>query len=200
MLKLLLNKLYLLIMIITTLGHRSCGKSTIANYLTENHDFVQLAFADSVKDCVASMFMLDRQLLEGITPSAREWRETKDNYWSSKLGIDITPRKLLQTIGTDLVRNWNKDLWVFSLERKITTLISQGKLIVVTDTRFNNELEMLKKYNVKTIRIDRKTDVEYTHVSDLEWLNFDYDYQIYNNSTVEEFYKNFTNLISNIAK
>ena len=60
-------------MIIGVTGFIGSGKDTIANYLVAKHGFVRDSFAGTLKDAVAQVFGWDRELLEGLTPEAREW-------------------------------------------------------------------------------------------------------------------------------
>jgi hypothetical protein len=139
-------------MIISLCGFIGSGKGTVGDMLVEQ-GFVPLSFAGSLKDATASIFGWERALLEGDTAVSREFRETKDEFWSTKLGYEVTPRKVLQKFGTDCVRNhFFDDIWIASLERKIT----QHANVVITDVRFSNEIDFLYTLNSKLVQIDRK--------------------------------------------
>ena len=129
-------------MIIGVTGLIGSGKDTVADYLCTFHGFKRVSFASSLKDAVSSVFGWDREMLEGSTKTSREWREQKDVWWSERLGLEITPRWVLQYWGTDVLRNhFHKDIWVASVENKLR----QSKdNIVITDCRFENEVDAIK--------------------------------------------------------
>jgi hypothetical protein len=134
--------------IIGLCGLAGVGKSTAGRILRDEYGFVPIAFADSLKDGVAALFGWERRLLEGDTIESRTFRETEDPYWTKAFGKPITPRYVLQHVGTDLFRNWLGSFWVSSAGYKMR---DTTKNYVVTDVRFFNEMDMiryLKGYNV----------------------------------------------------
>jgi hypothetical protein len=140
-------------MILGICGLISSGKDTIADYLTTSHGFKRVSFAASLKDAVSMVFGWDRELLEGTTKSSREWREQKDEWWSNRLGMDITPRWVLQYWGTDILRkHFHTDIWVASAENKLRQSTDN---IVITDCRFSNEIDAVKNAGGITLRVER---------------------------------------------
>jgi hypothetical protein len=140
-------------MILGVTGLISSGKDTVADYLCTFHGFKRVSFAASLKDAVSAVFGWDREMLEGSTKSSREWREQKDEWWSERLNMHITPRWVLQYWGTDVLRNhFHQDIWVASVENKLRQVKDD---IVITDCRFANELATLKRVGAKTCRIER---------------------------------------------
>ena len=135
-------------MIIGLSGLAGSGKDSCANIIIKNHEnWVKTSFAKAMKDAVAGMYGLPRELLEGDTKESRDWREQPNEFWSSKLGAEITPRKILQTFGTQLVRTHvNENFWVYRLEYELEKLESEGKNVLITDVRFPNEAEMIKEH------------------------------------------------------
>lgn len=136
-------------------GLAGSGKGTCGDILQE-YAFVKMSFADSLKDAVSSIFGWERTLLEGDTLKSRGFRESVDPFWSKKFGRDITPRIILQEIGTDLFRDKFLDsIWIDSLERKI----SRYDDVVICDARFPNEIEFLSSIGAKLIEVSRP-DIE----------------------------------------
>lgn len=153
-------------MILGICGLISSGKDTIADYLTTSHGFKRVSFAASLKDAVSMVFGWDRELLEGTTKSSREWREQKDEWWSNRLGMDITPRWVLQYWGTDILRkHFHTDIWVASAENKLRQSTDN---IVITDCRFSNEIDAVKNAGGITLRVERGDRPE--------WYNYAVDY------------------------
>ena len=130
--------------IIAICGFQGVGKDTFANYLVDKYEFKKFSFASATKDILADMFGWERTLLEGDTVESRIFRETIDPWWSDKLGIqDLTPRKVLQLIGTDLFRkHFNYEIWVHIVEKKIINClkINPEQRIIINDCRYANEI------------------------------------------------------------
>ena len=62
-------------MIVGICGLIGSGKYTIASYLIDEHGFRRMSFAESLKDATAAVFGWDREMLDGVTKSSRQWRE-----------------------------------------------------------------------------------------------------------------------------
>jgi hypothetical protein len=145
-------------MIIGVIGFIGSGKGTAADILVEKHGFVKLSFADAVKDATAAIFGWQRSLLEGDTDESRSFRETKDEWWSTKFGYDFSPRLALQLMGTEAGRDvFHKDVWVYALERKM----EMYKNVVIADVRFPNEIEWMQSKGGFAVRVCRGADPEW---------------------------------------
>lgn len=141
--------------IIALTGLKGSGKDTTADYIIKNYpNWEKDSFAAVLKDITSVLFGWDRKMLAGETVEDRAKREEKDEYWSNKFGRDITPRNMLQFLGTDVLRtHLHEDIWVNALERKI---INTDKNVVITDCRFKNEIDMLRQLGAVIIRIERE--------------------------------------------
>jgi hypothetical protein len=140
-------------MIIGICGLIGSGKDTIADYLQNIHQFRRESFAHTLKDAVAAVFGWNRELLEGRTRESREWRERRDEWWSQRLGRDITPRWVLQYWGTEVCRKgFHDNIWIASLENKLRTTNDD---IVISDCRFPNEIASIRHAGGIVIRVVR---------------------------------------------
>ena len=140
-------------MIIGICGFIGCGKDTAADYLVNFHQFKRDSFAAPLKDAVSAVFGWDREMLEGRTKESREWREQRDNWWSDRLNLDITPRYVLQQWGTEVCRRaFHDDIWIASLENKLR---STKDNVVISDCRFYNEIKAIRNQGGKIIWIQR---------------------------------------------
>jgi hypothetical protein len=120
-------------------GFIGSGKNTAGDVLVSATQGKTLSFAGPLKDGVAAIFGWDRELVEGTTQVARAWREQPDAYWSEAFGRRITPRIILQEMGTDVCRTWLGNIWVAAAGRRHTPPHTS----VFTDARFGNEMQWI---------------------------------------------------------
>ena len=202
-------------MIIGICGFQGSGKDTVADYLVTNYGFEKLSFASALKDVVSAIFGWPRDKLEGITKEDRQWREEVDPWWAKELKIVyLTPRYVLRYFGTELFRrHWMPDIWVKVIERKIVNLVYQ-KNIVVTDCRFENEINMLLRYGGKIVHVhrnlpcwfykykngERVEDVFQLHESEVAWIRCSIDTEIENDGTIIELYEKINILYEKLLK
>lgn len=208
-------------MIIGFVGFIGSGKDTAADYLVNFHGFRRDSFANTLKDAVSCVFGWDRTLLEGRTNEAREWREQKDEWWSNRLGQDITPRRILQYWGTEVCRQgFHDDIWIASLENKMRKTTDN---IVISDVRFPNEIKAIHNAGGLVVRISRGEDPEWyqdavnmnagqsnmtwlisktrieklgIHASETAWVGGEIDHIICNDSTIDHLFEQIKNLVS----
>jgi hypothetical protein len=198
-------------MLIGITGFIGAGKDTVAKMLVEKN-CVQDSFAAPLKDLCASVFGWPRHLLEGDTIESREFRETPDLYWTKKLSIDsFTPRLALQLVGTDVMRDhFNNNIWLNSLEYRIRAK-SNNTNIVISDARFRNELDLIRHIGGVIVNVSRtdlpdwyeyayranvdkhilsrhvmKTRFNHVHLSEWDWVGYDFDYEIKNIGTLAD--------------
>lgn len=212
-------------MIIGITGFIGSGKDTAANYLVAKHGFARDSFAGTLKDAVAQVFGWDRELLEGLTPEAREWREQVDTWWANRLSMpNLTPRYMLQLWGTEVCRQgFHNDIWIASLENRIRKTTQN---IVISDVRFPNEMEIIRKNGGICVWVKRGALPEWydcalrentthedrqwlledagqlmpqryprVHHSEWAWIGQTFNYEIENNGTLDELYAKINSLL-----
>jgi hypothetical protein len=211
-------------MIIGVCGFIGTGKDTIADYLVNIHQFRRESFANTLKDAVASVFGWDRELIEGRTRQAREWREQVDPWWSDRLGMpELTPRWVLQYWGTEVCRRgFHDNIWIASLENKLR---NSSDDIVISDCRFPNEIKSIKDAGGIVVRVARGPDPKWfddavamnsgpknmrwalakdamakhgIHASETAWAGTDFDAVLDNNGTLDHLYQQINDLVLNL--
>jgi hypothetical protein len=126
-------------------GFIGSGKDAACQALCDHSNATKFSFAGILKDVVSTVFSWDRDMLDGITPESRKWREQVDSHWTRALGFDVTPRQVLQRMGTEVFRSYHKDIWIKAVERRLQ--LSSAPVAVFTDARFGNEMEFIKQQN-----------------------------------------------------
>ena len=203
-------------MIIGCVGFIGSGKDTAADYLVKEFGFHRDSFAATLKDAVAAVFGWDRELLEGRTKEAREWREQIDPWWSERLNMpNLTPRWVLQHWGTEVCRNaFHNDIWIASLENKLRR---SGNNTVISDCRFRNEVEAIKNQGGRVVWIQRGItphwydiaakanhgdesarrwlEAEGIHASEYSWAGTQFDHVVENNGSISSLYSQLNDLL-----
>ena len=144
--------------LIGLMGVSKAGKTTSANYLVSNHGFVESSFASSLKRACKELFMLTDDQVNG----SQESKETPDPRW-----FGCTPRVMLQFVGTDLLRNQldaimpglGKDIFVhsFKLWYQEQVRLNPNILVVMSDLRFPNEIEVVQSLGGFIVKIERSS-------------------------------------------
>jgi len=118
-------------------GPAGSGKDTVADLLCSQHGFVQIAFADPLRDGIKAMF-------PWITDTHLTDRALKEAPLAE---LGKSPRQILQTLGTE----WGRDLihpeiWLIAATHRLAKLRASSPClhiagVVVSDVRFENEAD-----------------------------------------------------------
>ncbi|MBB18354.1 MAG: hypothetical protein CMP20_02640 [Rickettsiales bacterium] len=140
------------------LGHKKgSGKDATADIL-ENHALsngvkvLRIAFAYTLKAVVGIMFGLEADQL-----TTQEGKAAVDPFW------DVTPRQMLQWVGTDCFRNvLHPKIWITVLLRRLVAALNpdEDTLVLITDVRFPDEANAIRKWGGVVWRIDRPSVLE----------------------------------------
>lgn len=175
-------------LILMTAGLKRSGKSTVANHIHKTYpSSIELTFAESLKKTCQHVFLLSHEQLYDETA-----KEIVDPRWG------VSPRVLFQRIG-DLFRDHLKvvlpeltmqepTIFIENMRYRILTAQEQSKSIInVSDGRFADENEFIKKMGGVTVKIERpivdssvKKD---NHAS--EQIPFTCDHCIVNNASIK---------------
>jgi hypothetical protein len=161
------------IKIIAISGKAQHGKDTFADALKEElisrgHRVLVTHYADLLKYICKTFFNWDGQK-------------------------DEKGRKILQYVGTDVVRKQCPDYWVTFTISIIQMFSENWDYVLIPDTRFPNEVDMLKQHfdNVEHIRVVRPnfvstlTEEQKNHPSEVALDNTKPDRWFINNSSIE---------------
>lgn len=169
-------------MIIGLSGYAQSGKNTVADILVDHHGFIQLAFADVIRDfiyeinplvsCSPTGYLQDLVNLKG-------WDEAKQ---------EPQVRKLLQSTGVAGRNMIDEYLWVALTLSQIKD--PQEGRYVITDVRFPNEAAALTAQGGQLWRIERPgVDAVNDHVSETALDAWVFDETIINDGTIEDLKK-----------
>lgn len=143
--------------LIVGLGYRKrSGKDALADMMVEKHGFQKISFADPLKRGLREMLGLSDEQLWG------DEKEIIDTYWG------YSPRKMLQMIGTDLMRRqFDSGVWVKATMAHIRN--SDHDRFVIPDCRFPNECLAVAMEGGITVNVHRPSlgPIEDAHESEI---------------------------------
>ena len=160
-------------MIIGLTGYARSGKDTVANILVENYGYTRIAFADKIKEL---LYELDPQV-----GSTRLKALVSEYGWEvAKSSPEV--RHLLQDLGVGARNVLGENFWV---QQALKDVHFEGNY-VITDVRFTNEADIVKKYdNSQLWRIKRLgVGAVNGHVSESDLDGYPVDQIFINNGTV----------------
>lgn len=142
-----------------------------------------IAFADPIKEMIRQMFpKLPRKFLYGASKYRAE--VIPGAFKNDK---PLTVRQCLIDLGT-AGRTYNDKCWIDAFDHRLKKAENDGTdIVIVTDTRFRNEFDHLKKLGFFHIRLVRESDVKIDHISDTGQdaiKDHEFDYVVNNNSTL----------------
>lgn len=203
-------------------GRANTGKNTLAKLLEQEIYEVErvrweadpykagcrltwkaMAWADPIKEIVQIMFPhANAECLYG--PSHLRADPIPGAF---KNGKPLTYRQALIDIGTEVGRAYNDKIWLENFDHRYEQLLLKQKLdlVVVTDTRFRNEFEHLKKKGFFQIRLYRETGMApIEHISETNQSTIrdeEFDYVLFNNKSLDDLKEEVrTNIIPRLKR
>ena len=124
--------------IILLRGFSNSGKDFIGNILMHQYGYKQFSFADSLKKIVSEKYNIPLELLYS--------QEGKKMIYNNDTHYNITYRQLIIDEALKLKNN-DPDIFAKHCSQSIINMQSNiMQRIIITDWRFNNELDVLKQY------------------------------------------------------
>lgn len=170
-------------MIIGFTGKARSGKNTSADLLRglAITNIKEIAFADLMKSFAEKAFGWDLKTMDKDVPA--------DN--------GVVPREFLQHFGTEYMREkWLDTVWVDVVERQLSE--ADDVLYIITDVRFNNEAEMIKRRGGYIIEVVRSEQSNMSHKSENGIRPDLIDYTISNNATLLDLENNIRRVYNTI--
>lgn len=174
-------------------GKANSGKNTISKLIVKElrRHFEKekriscgyVAFADPIKAMIRIMFP---NLPEKHLTGSSEHR-SQIIPGAFKDGIPLTVRQLLLDLGTEIGRGYKEDIWLDALDHSCKKL-QHKSAIIVTDVRFKNEFDHLRKIGFYQIRLLRDSSLKIKHTSEINQdtiADNEFDYVLHNNGTVD---------------
>lgn len=189
--------------VILVSGKLQSGKNTFADLVKEYiTDVVQESYAGPLKNECKEVFSRLTDYLNSISDILDvNLHTTDDNWYENKTPLT---RILLQTYGTDIFRNKvSESWWLDKLVERIK--LSQNKFFIITDVRYQNEIDRFtsEDVNVFKIRVERTKDYfteEDLHGSETGLDNYkNWDYKIQNDGSIDDLRK-VAKMITQIIK
>lgn len=162
--------------IIGLLGRSGRGKDTVATYIIEKHpDYINVKFAKIIKDIARILFDWDSEI-ESVQ------KNIVDSRW------DISPREAMVFITNVFREKMGADFFSKRIFQK-----HQNDYIIITDLRYEPDIQEIKKLGGIVIKILRDTEPNYEWENDID--EFDADYTICNNGTREELFAQINQIL-----
>lgn len=183
------------------------NSDNVRYYLDSQSGWVIKKFAGKLKQICS--------VLLGKEISRFEDREFKDSKVGPEWGYgrdgmhNMTVREFMQRLGTDACRDvFHPNIWVNALFSDYIPYSARGSDYeeveskwIVTDCRFINEAQEIKKRGGHIIRVNRGAlNEKQRHISETALDSWDFDYVINNDSDYYSLYEEVTKMLKSISK
>jgi len=162
-------------------GKRGVGKTTLANYLQSQHGFFHVSLARALKNMVKRDFGLSSSETDGHLKEA-PFLDTV--AFKRQDGSPMTPRDLMMSYG-QYFRSIDPNYWIKGLFEDAG--VQDNDKVVISDVRFKNEADYIRRYGGYLIRINRPSDLNIykSEITDISETDLD-DYNRWNYYLPEE--------------
>ncbi|QPB12448.1 hypothetical protein [Providencia phage PSTCR6] len=212
-------------------GRKRSGKDTAAEVILDQDKGEKIAFADLLKRTLAENWdpkygvdleyddfdgkgydrekvlpITNQQVIEYMYNCVKQLEKHHGlTGWYNFQSINInepTIRKLLQTLGTDIVVTIDKSFWVKAVVDRLVKSIIEGdkNVFVVTDLRQKHEIDVIRGLGGKIIHLQRPNTSSDPHITEQPLPILSGDYVIRNDSTLNDFIEKVENGYATIRK
>ncbi len=124
-------------------GKAGSGKDTVADIILQQYPGVKRAMAKPIKDAFEAIFGFDPDSIS---------RLQKENIMP---GFDFSPRRAMQTLGTEWGRELDADIWIELAHKNLYFLIGKPGYLLIPDIRFQNEAAWVRAQGGILIHVER---------------------------------------------
>jgi hypothetical protein len=173
-------------MLLAFSGLKGSGKDTAAAVLIDEYGFEKVCFADALRE---SLLILDPWIPTnteyGLLPLSELIAEVGWD-WAKREVPEV--RRLMQIFGTEVGRGlMGDDVWVEVLYSRFPNIGRDGHNYVITDCRFENEINFVHHRGGDVCWIERPGLISDGHASENSALKDKADFILHNDDTIEEF-------------
>lgn len=160
-------------------------------YNFENLGYYKKSFAENLKRIV--------MILTGLNQYELEDAKNNNHIFPFKYeDKEITYREALQYIGTDIFRSKMPNIWVESLLSQYDTL-DTSKTWIIPDVRIKNEAQAIKNRGGILLNVHNPNlQSQDPHPSETDLDDYEYDYTIENNGSLEDLLLEVINVVNKI--
>ncbi|WP_223772956.1 hypothetical protein [Streptomyces sp. 135] len=167
-------------------GLSRAGKDTVAARLVEKHGYVRVAFADKLKEAALKADPVIPYDLPGFGGLNHTRLSTLVDHIGWECAKDGYPevRRFLQDYG-QTIRELDPLFWVKAAWPQVRAAQVQGRPLVFTDVRYQNEADYLTMHGFDIVRVKRPGQTPGSHPSEREMLDYPADHEIVNGGSLE---------------
>jgi hypothetical protein len=167
-------------MIIGLSGYARSGKDEVAKILVQEYGYERVAFADAIRHL---LYELNPVIVNDDLSRSSTVKDLVDEEGWDIAKSDPEVRLLLQNLGVGARKIIDEEVWI----KTALNYVASGSKIVVTDVRFSNEAEALKKLDAQLWRISRSgVNAINKHVSETAMDDYKFDQILKNEGTLED--------------
>lgn len=137
--------------LIGCVGYAGAGKDSFADQMVKEFGYVKLGFADKLYELALKLNPIIWKL-----PFPQRLKTIVDKKGWTKAKRIPGVRKYLQWLGTEVGREvFGEDIWINTLKPKIESLLQNGKSVIITNVRFENEAQYIEELGGSIVLVTR---------------------------------------------
>jgi len=181
------------------LGHVArSGKDTAAHALVRDLGFERRAFADKLKQLAVAADPIVTTATQATNVGSGKGRL---NWVVRGMGLeqakDVYPevRRFLQDLGAGAREVFGDNFWIDMCLPEVEWVGSPLSDVVVSDVRYENEADEIRRRGGKLIRINRPGMYAAGHETETALVDFDWDEEVDNDGSVQDLEQKIVKLV-----